>query len=106
LKNFNCLFITLRALDLGYALLAIDAGRRLLNAENVKQKVSAGLDLTSYLAELTLSAILLAGVTNVIGLGVAGSTCVALTVSSFLYRIANEKEIKQSAQKFAPAVAA
>ncbi|HEV8051751.1 MAG TPA: hypothetical protein VGP47_04590 [Parachlamydiaceae bacterium] len=93
-KNTSMLFVTLRAIDLGYALFAIDAGRRLLNASNDIQKISASLDLSSYLAELTLSAIMLAGVTNVVGLGIVGITCVTLAVTSALYRAKHEDQIK------------
>lgn len=93
-KNTSLVFVTLRAIDLGYALFAIDAGRRLLNAKNSNQKISAGLDLSSYLAELTLSAIMLAGVTNVIGLGIVGTTCITLTLTSLFYRVAHEDKIK------------
>lgn len=95
LKHTSCLFVTLRALDIMYACFAVDAAQRFMNAENRIKAISAGLDLSSYLAELTLSAIILAGVTNVVGLGVVGATCIGLTASSFLYRTMHDKEIKQ-----------
>lgn len=94
-KNLNCLFLVLRGLDLGYALLAIDASNRLAKASNNAQVVSASLDLSSYLSELMLSGMLLVGVTNIVSLGLAGTTCIAFTVSSFLYRITHDKEINQ-----------
>lgn len=94
-KSTSLVFVTLRAIDLGYALFAVDAARRLATASNSYAKISAGLDLSSYLAELTLSAILLAGVTNVVGLGIAGATCITLAVTSLLYSINNEDKIKQ-----------
>lgn len=97
-KHFSCLSITLRALDLGYALFAIDSSRRLFNASNKIQTISAGIDLSSYLAELTLSALVFAGVTNIIGLGVAGATCITLAAASFLYRVTHEKEMKHLPQ--------
>lgn len=104
-KNLSCLSLTLRALDLAYALFAVEAGQRLLNAENKNQAISAGLDLSSYLAELTLNAIVFAGVTNVIGLGIVGVTCITFAVASFLYRVTHEKEIRQKPQLLAQAVA-
>lgn len=94
-KNLSCRFVTLRALDLGYACFAVDAGRRLLRAANTNQKISAGLDLSSFLAELTLSASLVAGATNVVGLGIGGTACIGLAVSSFLYRAAYADQINQ-----------
>lgn len=97
LKHVSCTFLTLRALDFMYAFFAIDAARRLLSAESQIKAISAGLDLSSYLAELTLSAILMAGVTNVVGLGVVGATCITLAVSSFLYKTVNDREIKRQA---------
>jgi hypothetical protein len=98
-KHLSCLTITLRALDLGYALYAVDAVKRLLNKHNNQtQTISAGIDLSSYLAELMLSALVLAGVTNVVGLGVMGLTCITLTVASFLYRVFNENELKPKYQ--------
>lgn len=97
LKHTHCAFVTLRALDLMNAFFAIDAGRRLLSAESKIKAISAGLDLSSYLAELTLSAIILAGVTNVVSLGVLGASCITLAVSSFIYRTAYEKEVKLKA---------
>lgn len=103
-KNFSCLSLTLRAVDLAYLIFAVDAGRRLFNADNAIQAISAGLDLSSYLAELTLSAIVFAGVTNVVGLGIAGTTCIALALASFLYRVGHEKEITQKSQLSAEAV--
>jgi hypothetical protein len=97
-KNLNCLFVTLRALDLAYACFAIDAGRRFFSAENINQKISAGLDFSSYLSELILSASLLAGATSVVGLGLGASTCIGLALTSFLYRLAYANEIKQIVQ--------
>jgi hypothetical protein len=94
----NVLFFVLRGLDLGYALLAVDAGKRIHGATNSAQRTSAAIDISSYLSELVLSALLLAGVTNVIGLGVAGATCIALATSSFLYRVTHNKEIKEKPQ--------
>jgi hypothetical protein len=95
IKHTSCLFVTLRALDLMYTCFAVDAGNRLLNADSRIKAISAGLDLSSYLAELTLSAMLLAGVTNVVGLGVFGTACIVLAASSHIYRAANEKEVKR-----------
>lgn len=95
LKNMNCLFLVLRGLDLGYALLAIDASNRLANARNDAQMISASLDLSSYLSELVLSAMLLVGVTNIISLGLGGMTCITLAASSFLYRATHDKEINK-----------
>lgn len=97
IKHTSCLFITLRALDFMYAFFAIDAGRRLLNADSKVKAIAAGLDLSSYFAELTLSAVLLAGVTNVVGLGIAGTTCISLAASSFIYKAVHDKEVRQKA---------
>lgn len=97
LKNTSCLFVTLRALDIMYAFFAIDASRRLINAESKVKAISAGLDLSSYLAELTLSAALFAGVTNVVGLGVAGATCMSLAAASYIYKATHDKEVRQTA---------
>lgn len=94
-KHTSCLFVTLRALDFMYACFAVDAAQRLMNADSRIKAIAAGLDLSSYLSELTLSAIMLAGVTNVVSLGVVGTTCIAFAVSSFLYKVANEQEIKR-----------
>lgn len=92
------LFITLRALDFMYAFFAFDAAQRLANADNIHKRTSAGLDLSSYLAELAISAMVFAGVTNIVGLGVVGGVCITLTLSSFIYRITHEKQLKQEPQ--------
>lgn len=105
-NKFNCLSVTLRAIDLGYALFAIDAGRRLINADNKFKTISASLDLSCYLSELVLSAIVFAGVTNIIALGTVGVACITLVVSSFLYRLTHEKELKQTLQLFKKEVVA
>ena len=96
-KSLSCLSVTLRALDLGYALFALDASRRLMTANNTSQITAAGIELTSYLSELALSAAIFAGVTNVVALGVGASACVALAASAFLYRVTHENELKQKA---------
>lgn len=95
LGRVSCLSLVLRGLDLGYSLLAIDAARRVGTAVNSAQKTSACLDLSSYVSELVLSAMVFAGVTSVVGLGVAATVCVVFATSSFLYRAMHDKEMKQ-----------
>jgi hypothetical protein len=95
IKHVSLLPLVLRGLDLGYALLAIDASNRLAVAINDAQVISASLDLSAYLSELVLSAMVLIGITNVISLGLAGATCIALAASSFLYRATHQQEISQ-----------
>lgn len=95
INHVSCLPLVLRGLDLGHALLAIDASNRLAMAINDAQMISASLDLSTYLSELVLSAMVFVGVTNVISLGIAGMACITLVASSFLYRISHEKEINQ-----------
>lgn len=86
-------FVTLRALDLMYLFLTADAAQRLADADNPCKRVHAGLDLSSYLAELTLSAMVFAGVANIIGLGAMGGVCITLTLSSFIYEANHKKEL-------------
>ena len=90
----SCLFVTLRALDLMYGLFAADAASRVINAPSSYHRISAGLDLSSYLSELTISALVFAGVTNVVGLGIAGAVCMTMALSSFLYRNSHKDELK------------
>lgn len=90
----SCLFVTLRALDLMYGLFAVDAAKRLVNAPTSYHRISAGLDLTSCISELVISALIFAGVTNVIGLGIAGTVGITMAVSSFLYRNSHSEELK------------
>ena len=91
------LFITLRALDLMYVFFTIDTVQKLMHAKNDCQKMSEGLYLSSYISELTLSALVMAGVTNPIGLGVAGATCLTLALAAFLYRKTHEEILKGTA---------
>lgn len=93
LTKVSPLTIVLRAIDLAYAFLAIEAANRLIKSEKKEQKISAGLDLSSYVAELVLSAVILAGVTNIIALGSIGGGCIVLALSAFLYRSAHEKQL-------------
>lgn len=100
LRVFSCIakisltFVTLRALDLMFAFFAIDSIMKYRKAENDPQKICAALHLSSYIAELALSALLLAGVTNLIGLGVLGGTAITLAFSAFFYRNAHSEEVK------------
>lgn len=93
------LFVTLRALDLMYAFFAIDAAQRIVKADSPIKKTSAGLDLSSYLAELTLSAVVLAGVGNVVVLGTMGAACITLALTAFFYRNSHQAELKHEMPK-------
>lgn len=86
LAKLSCLSITLRALDLMYGLFALDAAKRIASAPSTPHRISASLDFVSYISELALSALLFAGFSNVVGLGIAGGTCVTMAVASFIYR--------------------
>jgi hypothetical protein len=97
LTKISPLFITLRALDLMYVFFTVDAVQKLMHAENHYQKMSEGLYLSSYVSEMALSALLMAGVTNPIGLGVAGTTCLTLALAAFLYRKTHEEILKGTA---------
>lgn len=88
------LFVTLRAVDLMYAFFAIDAAQNLVKGDTATKKTSAALYLSSYLAELTISAALLAGVTNVIALGTMGAVCISLALAAFFYKHSHEAELK------------
>lgn len=80
-------FIAGRALTLFYTFSAVDAIRTLAKADGSKHaKTQAGLDLSNYVSELALDAMLTVGVTNVIGLGAIGAVCMATAVSSFAYK--------------------
>lgn len=94
LTKISCLFVTLRALDLMHGFYAIDAARRLVTGPSACHKISAGLDFTSSIGDLVLSALLFAGVTNVVGLGVIGAACITMTAASFLYRASHNAELK------------
>lgn len=81
-------FIAGRALALAYILFAVDSSKKLLDANNtVTQRTQAGIDLSRYLSELALDAMLILGVTNVIGLGVMGAVCITTGVASLAYRV-------------------
>lgn len=95
LSKLSCLTVTLRALDLMYAFFALDAAQRIIKAPNATHRTSATLDLSSYISELVLSALLLAGVTNIVGLGIAGSTCIVTALTSFAYRVNHHEELKK-----------
>jgi len=99
-------FVAERALTLGYVFFAAESFQRLMSPGNHFQKTHAALDLASYISELALDALLTVGVTNIIGLGVMGTVCLSLALSSFLYKVFNEKEIKQTPQLQAQNVAA
>lgn len=105
LNKLSLLSLVLRALDIGYACFAIDAGIRLWNSENQMKSVSAALDLSHYLSELFLSTMLVAGVTNVVTLGVAGTACIAFAASSYLYRAEYKNELKHDPELPEKAVA-
>jgi len=98
-SKLSPLNVTLRALDLMYTFLAINAAQKIASSNNTEQLIGASIDLSSYLAELTLSAVVCAGVTNVVALGVIGGACISLAVSSFLYGIYNSEKINEKPQK-------
>lgn len=76
-----------RALTLFYVFSAVDAIRSLVNADNSKAvKIQAGLDLSYYIAELTLDALLTVGVTNVLGLGAVGAISIVAAVTGLVYK--------------------
>lgn len=95
LSKLSCLTVTLRALDLMYAFFALDAAQRIIKAPSATHRTSASLDLSSYISELVLSALLLAGVTNIVGLGIAGTTCIVTALTSFAYRVSHNEELKK-----------
>jgi hypothetical protein len=95
LAKLSCLTVTLRALDLMYAFFALDAAQRIIKAPSTTHRTSASLDLSSYISELVLSALLLAGVTNIVGLGIAGTTCIVTALTSFAYRVSHQAELKK-----------
>lgn len=93
LQKLSLLPIVLRALDIGYACLAVDAAIKLGKADSYVKTIASSLDLSAYLSELFLNAIIFAGVTNVVALGVAGTACIAFAASSYLYKAGHEKEL-------------
>lgn len=88
------LSLCLRSLDLMYAFFALDAAQRVVNAETRTHRISAGFDLSSYLADLTLSAVIGFGVTNVFALGLMGASCIALALNAHFYRESHGRELK------------
>lgn len=82
-----------KAFIASYALYAADAiDRLLLKAENSFQKVHAGLDLSCNLAKMSLELLLLAGTSNVIGLGILSGICLGTSIASFAAEL-RQKEI-------------
>lgn len=77
--------IALRALTLAYVFMAVDAAQRLASHNGI-EKTQAALDLSNYLSELALDALLTIGVTNVVGLGVVGAVCIATALAKFAYK--------------------
>ncbi|MEI8365619.1 MAG: hypothetical protein WCF65_04290 [Parachlamydiaceae bacterium] len=99
LTKVSALNIALRAVDMAYAFMAVDAAQRLARSEKSEHKIQASLDLSNYLAELALSAVLFAGVTNIVALGVMGIGCITLGLSAFFYRISRSVEIEEKLKK-------
>jgi hypothetical protein len=93
-KKLSLLPLVLRGLDIGFACFAVDAAMKLWKADSQVKAVSMALDLSTYLSELFLSAIIYVGVTNVVALGVAGTACIAFATFSYLYKAGYEKELK------------
>ena len=89
-------FIATRALTLTYIFLTIDAIQRLMNPGTQVQKIQASLDLSVYLSELVLDALMTMKVANLYFMGVAGGTAIALVIASFAYRIFHADELKQA----------
>lgn len=101
INKMSALTITLRALDLMYAFLAIESAQKLIDANKIEdkteraaKKLSAGLYLSNYISELVLSALLIVGVTNVAALGAMGAVCITLGLSAFFHRVTHEEELR------------
>lgn len=68
------------------AFFAIDALLSLLKDGNCNYKFSAAIGLANYGGEFILSTMVVAGVTNVIALGIVGSVCIGLNIGCHLYQ--------------------
>lgn len=88
--KISLLSVTLRALALGYLFFAIDALQRMIDPVRSQiEKISAGWDFTALSSELILDALVLAGVTNIWGLGAAAAAAVVFGTISLGYRMEN-----------------
>lgn len=74
------------ALTLFYLFSALESMRKLTKDGAYFDKTQTRLELSYYLSELTLNAMLTVGVASVAGLGVLGATCIATGLASFVHR--------------------
>lgn len=88
-------FVTERALGLAYMFFAADAAKRLIEPGNAFQKTQAGIDLLEKLSVVALDAMMLIGLTSVIGFGLVGTVSLGLTLTNFIYKLNHDKELKQ-----------
>jgi hypothetical protein len=74
------------ALTLYYLFSALESLKRIIKDGAASDKTQARLDLSYYASELTLNAMLIAGLGSVGGFGVLGATCIATGLASFAHK--------------------
>lgn len=79
-------YATARVFGIAYALFAIDALDRLIKPGNIFQKTIAKLELLANATEVLLDLMLVAGVVNVVSLGVMAGICVSSGIGVLLYK--------------------
>lgn len=92
-------FVVTRALALGYTFFAIDAFKRMINKESATcEKRQAAIEFARFVGEVLLDALILAGVTSIVGLGVAGGTVAGLALGTILHKMYYTKELTAAQQ--------
>lgn len=87
INQLSMCVIARRAQTLFYAFSAVDTIHTISKAgSSSERKIQAGLDLSYWISELALDALLTAGMTNVVGLGVVGAVCITTNVARFAYK--------------------
>jgi len=79
-------WVTARTCGIAYALFALDALQRTMKPGDIFQKTMAKLELSANAAEVLLDLMLVAGVVNVISLGIMAGICVSLEIGVLLYQ--------------------
>jgi hypothetical protein len=81
------------AFALGYFCFAIDAIQKINSSRDQITISSAKWDLYYYTAELAFEALVLAGITNAIGMGLMASIAVLLAIKSYSYKTVHKHEL-------------
>lgn len=86
-------FLVERILGVAYVCLAVHAIQRLAAGGTGTQMTKAALDLADSVSTIALDIVVLAGLTNVVALGVMGCISLGLTVSNYIYELKNKDNL-------------